>query len=288
MIARLLVYAPRTPQERAQVNWPKVLTHTAQGLTFDYGPTLSATLTNSVWARLHNNNGEQRAHPTVVGPADVSGAYQTWVAAPLQQRNRFDIITPDRRITGATPTARGAYFRYVASNTGQVAERGTYNFSAYQWYRSNGVSNAGQWRIATADENRLLRAEALIRVGGAANLQEAASLINVSRARSVTIPGVATPFAGLPAVTADGVPQSADCVPRTRAGACGSLMDAVIYEREIELAGMDPMRFWFDRRGLGTLVRGTVVHLPIPARYLVSMSLPLYEFGGVGGQGAAQ
>jgi hypothetical protein len=48
------------------------------------------------------------------------------------------------------------------------------------------------------------------------------------------------------------------------------------------------VRTWADRRGLGTLITGTTLHLPIPGRYLVSMGIPIYSFGGVGGPGAAQ
>ena len=40
--------------------------------------------------------------------------------------------------------------------------------------------------------------------------------------------------------------------------------------------------------GSKQLVTGTPLMMPIPARYLVSMGLPLYTFGGVGGDGAAQ
>jgi hypothetical protein len=69
--------------------------------------------------------------------------------------------------------------------------------------------------------------------------------------------------------------------------ACGSLMDALRYERQIELAGTDPVRAWFDYRGFGQLLDGTPVHMPIAARYLVTLEIPLYTFGGVGGQGAA-
>jgi hypothetical protein len=289
LIARLLVYSARTPAERAAVNWRKVLTHTAQGLTYDFGPTLvQGTITNTYWARLQGtgNNDNIRAHYSMIGPADTAGAYAAWVAAPLQSRDRFRISTPDRRITGlATDTSRGAYFRYRVDNNGFEASRGTYNFSAYQWYRNNGSSNTNQSPVMTVDENRLLRAEAFLRTG---NLAEAANLINVTRTRQVRI-GTAT-FPGLPPVTAEGVPQSTGCVPRamkTGVG-CGSLLDALMYERGIELAAMDPTRGWMDRRGFGQLIPGTILHMPIPARYLISLGLPLYSFGGVGGEGAAQ
>src|SRR5262245_37349996 len=243
LAARLLVYAARTPQERANVNWQKVLTFTADGLTYDLGPTLNTTITSSYYARLQGNatGDNARGHYDLLGPADTSGAYQAWVRAPLDQRNRFDIQTPDRRITGTSPTAAGAYFRYRADNTGFDAARGTYNFSAYQWYRNAGSSTSGQMRLFTADENTLLRAEAFLRTG---NTAQAATLINVTRTRQQRI-GTAT-FNGLPAVIAAGVPAGTGCVPRTKTGACGSLMDALMYERGIELAALDPYRGWMD------------------------------------------
>ena len=285
LIARLLVYSARTPQERAAVNWQKVIQHTAEGLTYDFGPTLqSGIVTSSYYARLQGNGTGDNIRPSydLIGPADTSGAYQTWVRTALEQRTRFDIRTPDRRITGLTPNSAGAYFRYRTDNSGFDAGRGTYNFSAYQWYRNAGSSTTGQMRLVTIDENTLLRAEAYLRTN---NTAEAARLINMTRTRQVRI-GTAT-FNGLPAVTASGVPTSTGCVPRTKTGACGSLMDALMYERGIELAGTDPYRAWLDRRGFGQLVPGTILHLPIPARYLVSMGLPLYSFGGTG-EGAAQ
>jgi hypothetical protein len=285
-IARFLVYNTRTPAERAAVNWQKVLTHTAQGITTDFTTTLGTAPgagTSNHLGRVQSNTNGYHAHYSWIGPSDVSGSYQAWLAAPLESRNRFNITTPDRRITGPTPTSNGAYFRYRSTDPGFTTTRGTYNYSAYQWYRRNGASNTGTWTLMSVDENRLLRAEALLRTN---QLQAAADLINVSRTRTVRIS--TTDYQGLPAVTTQGVPASATCVPRNESGACGSLLEALIYEREIESGGWDPLRTWADRRGLGTLLKGTILHLPIPARYLVSMGLPLYSFGGVGGPGSAQ
>jgi hypothetical protein len=284
-IARFLVYSARTPDERAQTDWQKVLTATANGIDFDFHVLLGSGLagTSGHLGRMHHNNQGYHAHYSLIGPADVSGAYQAWLAAPLEERDRFDIVTPDRRITGPTPQENGAYFRYRTTNSGFTEIRGTYNYSAYQWYRKAGVANSGPWVLMSEDENRLLRAEALLNTNDAAG---AANLINVSRTRDVLIGTTAYP--GLPDVTDAGVSQAADCVPRTAAGACGSLMDALIYEREVEGGFWDPVRTWADRRGLGTLITGTTLHLPIPGRYLVSMGIAIYSFGGVGGPGSAQ
>jgi hypothetical protein len=291
LIARFLVYNARTPQERLLTDWNKVLFHTERGLTYDFGPTLQTGVLTSAGYLQRLTIGAQaaamRTSVRALGPADVSGAYQQWLAAPLDQRNAIEIVTPDRRIMGATPTTPGAYFRRIAL-TGLDAGRGTYNFSHYQWQRrlNYGGFNfqTGHYVMFSVDENRLLRAEALLRTG---DLQGAADLINVTRTRGVKL-GATWTAANLPPVLATGVEEAPDCVPRTNTGACGTLLDALKHERIIELMGQDPMRAWHDRRGFGDLVRGTILHMPIPARYLVSMGVPLYTFGGVGGDGAAQ
>jgi hypothetical protein len=289
--ARLLIYAARTPEERAQVDWNKILQYTQDGLTIDIGPTLTSGVVTSTYIDRIQASTRMRADYRLVGPADVSGEYQKWAAKPVEQRDRFNITTPDRRITNAAGTGSGAYFRYRAStdNNGFDTSRGLGYFSNYQFFRYNGATTGFKYLLFSADENRLYRAEAMLRLG---RLQEAADLINVSRTRAVRVgtSGTAT-TPGLPAVTPQGVAAStptAPCVPRTLSGACGSLMDALRYERQIELAGFDPVRAWFDYRGFGQLLDGTAVHMPIPARYLVSLNIPLYTFGGIGGPGAAK
>ena len=286
-IARFLVYSARTPQERQAVNWPKVLTTTAAGITAHFAPVLGSdgtTLPSSTLMTRLQTTGTfvARADYKLIGPADVSGNYQTWLKTPIQQRTRFNITTPDRRVTGTTPTSAGSYFRYRADDNGYRSDRGTYNFSAYQWFRRAGNTSTGPILLFTVDENRLLRAEAFLRTG---NTAEAANLINVSRTRAQLIGTTSHP--GLPAVTAAGVPQSATCVPRNAAGACGTLLEALMYERMIEAAAADAVRAWHDSRGWGRLPEGTLLHLPIPGRELESLRQPLYTFGGVGGQGAA-
>lgn len=293
MIARLLVYVPRTPEEREAADWQQVLFHTERGLTFDWGLNLQTGLvTRNNWLHsLQRSGGSSRrlwADPHLLGPADNSGNYQAWLALPRDQRDRFLISTPDRRITGEDPTADGAYFLYD-ENLGALNEaRGKYNFSFYQWQRrvneTGCTGGCGFFAVASADENRLLRAEAMLRTG---DLQEAANLINFTRTRSVTIDD--TDYPGLPPVTVDGVPEvNGECVPRRKTGECGDLMDALKWERQIELFGQDPMRAWWDFRGFGQLQEGTLLHMPIPGRYIVSHGLPVYTFGGVGGDGAAR
>lgn len=276
-IARILVYSARTPAERAAVDWDRVLFHIERGITEDHGPIANATVFSNYLQRAqHATTLQQRADYRLVGPADISGNYQEWLQTPVESRNRFDITTPDRRITGAAgPTSDGSYFRYMPTNVGFDQTRGTYRLSAYQWFRLNGRFNAGFVPIMSVDEMRLLAAEAHYHRG---RHDVAAELINVTRVAN----------GQLPPVTADGVTEDDACVPRTDEGACGSLMDALHYERMIELAGLDASRAYLDKRGFGTLSPGTLLHFPVPATELLGLNLPIYTFGGVGGSWSAE
>ncbi|HSJ23655.1 MAG TPA: hypothetical protein VK929_03150 [Longimicrobiales bacterium] len=292
MIARILIYHARTPAERAAVDWDKVLYHTERGLTYDWGPVLQdGVITDpSYLARLNNTgSGSFRISYYTIGPADQSGGYQNWLTTePREDADRFLIETPDRRITGDTPTSNGAYLRYVTATGGYNTQMGLQYRSWYGWWRRlnyQGANHlAGHFALATADENRLYRAEAMLRKG---MLQEAADLINVTRTRGHSV-GTTVWATNLPPVTPDGVPEvDGQCVPRRANGECGDIWDALMYERDIELMGIEPTRAWMDRRGFGQLRDGVWVELPIPARYLSSLGVPTYTFGGVGGDGAA-
>lgn len=294
--AKFLVYTARTPQERAAVDWQQVLQLTSAGVTADWGtqvtPEAGGLTTDYIrQLQLNSRNGLQqsRADYETIGPADVSGTWRTYLNTPLAQREKILITTPDRRITGPTPDSDGKYFRHMSVALvgsavteggiwGFLPDRGLYNFSAYQWFRYSGAFTNIFVPMMGVTENRLIRAEALLRTGDAAG---AAALINVTRTASHTI-GTTT-YPGLPAATAAGVPESATCVPQTRTGACGDLLEALIYERRIELYGIDGMRSWADNRGFGRLREGNPIHMPVPGRELEALGLAPYTYGGVGG-----
>jgi hypothetical protein len=294
MAARFMIYSARYPADRAALDWNEILDRTNKGLTYDWGPTLqNGIITDpSYLSRLLTTGSSQiRADYRMIGRADQSGRYQTWLATPVLSATRFDIVTPDRRITGTSPTSSGAYFRYLATNTsGFDITRGEGYWSNYGWYRRSNSgyggfgTTTGHFALASADENRLFKAEALLRLG---RTQEAIELINVTRTRAVKI-GNTTIASNLPPLTAAGVPTvNGACVPRMENGQCGTIMDALQYERLIELTGQEPTRAWMDRRGFGDLAPGTFVHMPVPARYLVQLGIPNYTFGGVAGNCAA-
>jgi hypothetical protein len=107
-----------------------------------------------------------------------------------------------------------------------------------------------------AAESDLVRAEALIRKAGP-DLATAAALINNSRVGR----------GHLPAATA--------------AEGAATLLSYIDYEREIETHNTSGFTL-FQRRHVDGLQPGTYRHLPIPAKELETLALPIYTFGGVG------
>lgn len=273
--ARYLAYGARTPAEREGLDWVRIAAAADSAIQADYTVQGGLGLLSNYKQYIQNNDCATcvtyYADYKLIGPADISGNYQAWLDMPIEQRERFEITTPDRRITGAAgPTSNGKYFRYRATSNLRP-ERGTYHFSSYQFYRFGGefgrTANAPLLAISVAEMD-LLKAEALYRGG---DLAGAADLVNKTRVAN----------GELPPVTAAGVPVDANCVPRKADGACGDLWDALVYEKRIETAGTDQIAF-FDARGFGTLVTGTFLHLPIPGRELDVYGIPHYSFGGEG------
>jgi hypothetical protein len=184
--------------------------------------------------------------------------------------------TKDRRIQGAAgPTATGKYIGYNASSIG-AASRGTYRYS-YYYYIRNGTGTSwqnGPTPDMTRTEMDLLKAEALIRLGRAS---EAVPLINKTRVAN----------GQLPPVTVDGPPDEAGCVPRKLNGQCGSLWDALRYEKGIENYGVNGVIAFFDARGWQTLPENSIVQLPVPGAELATLRRALYSYGGAGNSGSA-
>ena len=150
------------------------------------------------------------------------------------------------------------------------ASRGTYRWSWYYFLRSgvNDTYYIGPQPTMTKVEMDLLSAEALIRLNRAS---EAVPLINITRQANGELPGVTTA----------GPPEGDECVPRKVAsGACGSLWDALMYEKNLEMTGIEGAVSWWDARGWGTLQEGTPVQLPVPGEELENLGLPVYTFGG--------
>lgn len=281
--ARLLAYAPRTRAERDAVDWAEVIRRVDAGVVTDFAPVGQPDILWDDWKRLvarvrtaSRPSDFGRPSYWLLGPADSANGFVNWVATPVQDRVAFQIRTQDRRIQGATgPASQGKYVGYNLNDI-FTASRGTYRFSWYYFHRfgTSDTWQTGPLTALTVTEMDLLKAEGLIRLGRAA---EAIPLINKTRVAN----------GELPPVTIDGPPDLPGCVPRKLNGACGSLWDALRYEKGIEGLGVSGVIRYFDARGWQTLPENTIVQLPVPGRELAVLQRPLYTFGGPGGQGSA-
>jgi hypothetical protein len=273
--ARLIAYSPRTRAERAAVNWNEVIRRIDAGITTDFAPVGQPNILWDDWQRLAARvrsgppSDYDRPSNWLLGPADSSGNYLNWLNTPLTSRLPFQITTKDRRIQGAGgPATPGTYMGYNKSSIG-AASRGTYRYSYYYYHRAGtGTSwQSGPLIDMTVAEMNLLKAEALIRLGRAS---EAVPLINKTRVAN----------GGLPPVTIDGPPDEPGCVPRKMNGQCGSLWDALRYEKEMENYGLNGVVAYFDARGWQALPQNSLVQLPVPGRELATLQRPLYTYGG--------
>jgi hypothetical protein len=299
-MARLMVYVARNPTERQDVDWATVIQHIDQGITADFGVTgvvgvIESSFKNRTARMRTTTPGDfMRVDHRLLGPADVSQNFTNWYALPWASRNPFKMTTIDRRIAGATsrpatclplPTATDTRVQnadcglYLGFHNTTVfnSDRGLGQRSFYFFHRYGGGTSwqNGAIPLVNVAEMDLLKAEGLIRLGRAA---EALPLINKYRVTN----------GGLPAVDLNGVPGTApNCVPRRLDGSCGSLWDALRYEKRIETLGLEGGPAYYDARGWGFLVENTPVHFPIPLRDLELLQIQVYTFGGAAGVDAA-
>lgn len=286
-IARTMVYWARSPAERAQVDWDVVIQHIDQGVTADFAPVGTPEVFESVYK--HRSARQRTTIPgdfmrvdyMVVGPADQSNRFIDWYNTPWTNRQPFSmqgvvdkriIKTPTAGCTSSLSNATTNEGSYIGCHVATIwaADRGTGTRTYYYFHRLGRLTSwqTGPLLIVPVSEMNLLKAEGLIRLGRA---DEAVPLINLTREAN----------GGLPPVTLAGVPGTAPaCTPRKLNGDCGSLWDALRYEKRIEGLGVDGAVAHWDARGWQALVENTPIHYPIPGNELELMGMPMYTAGG--------
>lgn len=297
--ARFRAGVARTPAERDLVDWPSVIADAENGITIDLtinvGPATGWNAGGNVGATLF-----YFMSPMYYGMADVSGGYDAWLTLPLEERGFFLIVTPDRRWPqGATRAAQRtnstvptsfASTPYIANQTGvDLAGHpwgvSYYFFNRLQYIRAAG--NTGAFPSITKAEMDLLAAEGYLRTG---NIAAAAAKIDVTRAGRGQLPAL---FGAITSAS-DPVPGGTNCVPRVPIGptytstACGSILEAIKWEKRMETAYTGFGQWYFDARGWGDLVQGTATEFPVPYQELAARQLPFYSLGGGGKSSAAK
>lgn len=299
-MARLTVRNARNPSERNGMDWSVIENHLDNAHTFDLiiQGDLGAWWTGlKVWSKLGAPGQFAAVDQRTVGPGDVSGAWENYVNAPIDERFPFDVESPDQRIPEASPgvevgcllgldhPACGNPPLLIGYNTSTWFPAQPALLSHYSSYETiigtqcnftqPDFSWTGQVCEFTQRDLSFLKAEARMQQG---DMEGGADILNDFRVQN----------GELPEANANGVQdQSPDeCVPQRADGTCGDLWDVLAYERFINLLGETSGSAWADKRGWGRLQPGTAIHLPVPARELETIGEDIYTFGGEAG-GAA-
>ena len=304
--ARLRANMARTPAERAAVDWAAVIADAQNGFTADHliitntttGPTNAWRATYLTFTTWH------QMPPFYIGMADVSGSYAAWIAQPVGERGAasFTLVTPDLRFPqGASRAAQQADFAITSCSAANSACKryfvnrpagndplsgSAFGFSNYDHVRfypwrlagdGSGAQN-GPTPFMVKTELDMLQAEGLFRAG---NFAGAAALVNLTRTAN-----------GLPAITAfdatSPVPGGAvDCVPKVPVApfnrvACGTLWDALKYEKRIETAYTHFAPWFLDGRGWGELPKDTPLFWAVPYQDLQARGAALTAIYGAG------
>jgi hypothetical protein len=300
--ARIRAGATRTPADAAKVDWAAVIADAENGITADYMVSVGGSTGWNIGdiSQMYVDPGWMQMSMLYFGMADVSGSYAAYIAAPTYsaKNGNFEVITPDKRWPqGATRAAQNAVSLvqptskdsrpYISNRlaTADVAGE-TWGISHYDYYRYKYIrntSNTGLYPELMKAEIDLLAAEGYYRTG---NLAAAAAKIDLTRVGNGGLPALT----GVVTSTTQQVPGGlSSCVPQVPSGStvsCGTLFEALKYEKRMEAAYSSFGRFWIDDRGWGDLVAGTALEFPVPYQEMQSRQKGSYNLGGGFGSSA--
>jgi hypothetical protein len=298
--ARFRAGVARTPAQRAAVDWQKIIEDTEGGIQADFLVSVGGTTGWSIGdlSQIYVDPGWGQMSLMYWGMADVSGAYRTFISTPLGQRNGyFLVITPDKRWpAGADRTAQRtasvqptsvASKPYISNRTVADVAGDGWGISYYDFFRfkyMRNASNQGLYPEFMKAENDLLAAEAYIRTG---NIAAAAAKIDITRVANGGLPALT----GVITTATAEVPGGAQCVPQVPSGAtvsCGTILEAMKYEKRMETAYSSFGRWWIDNRGWGDLIEGTAYEYPVPYQEMQARQNRFYPLGGGFGSSAGK
>ena len=287
MAARTLAYFPRNAAQNATVDWARVAGYASNGISsgarFNWVFNQDACNTwcdqLKVWS---NDFGTVRVHSRVAHLLDPASQPDPWDPNTNTHPNSPDKRLGDGNYRGATDTSN-AFLKVLNAHpdTNCLKPVGCTGGTDFVWTYISvfGRTNRGAWHqsplgqirydslpgcgdnpqgssspgtlntpMVLAAENDLIWAEALIR-GPAPNLAQAATLINNTRVGR----GGLTP-------------------------STGTLAD-LQYEQDVELLGSNNAPYYNQRR-IDNLEPLTPHEMPVPAKELGVLGIPLYTCGG--------
>ena len=333
LAAYALAYYPRDAQEASSVvDWAKVATFASKGISTGSPVTFRFIGDGTNWYNdmdgWFTDISTGRVSTRIghfLDPATQLDPYALGIGSP--QPN-----SPDKRLGdgtfgqqdivggwGTIPKDAGAGTYFAYSSAGEIfrPDRGYYAQSNIGIIRNDESGDMnydfqpgekGLAKVIIPSVNDLLWAEALLRVGNAADLPKVVALINNTRVGAGGLP---------PATVADpvGSPADGDCMANGKLAKDGSactLWSMLLYEEDIEQLQMGPVSFWHQRelplviataweratgcrtasctpnpnsifngpRYVQGLLPGTAREMPVPAKELAVKAESFYTFGG--------
>ncbi len=240
--AKFLMLSARTQAQTDAVDWNKVLAYAQNGLTEDF------TVMNDgdqwiAWGQAYSNRpGWVRTDLRVISLMDPD--YPNHFSD--DQTSLDPATSADARLESDWEYNSTVPFR---------ANRGLYHYSNYRYSRLDPLPTdlEGPAPDTYQAENELIMAEALARLG---QISEALEILNV---------GTRVTRGGLDPLTSTDAEE---------------VLDAIFYEREIELFSSAAGLPWYDMRRRDLLQKGTLLHFPVPGRELETLQRSSYSFGG--------
>lgn len=253
LAAMTLAYHPRIPSQSAGVNWAKVAAYADKGIgTGSAGAPFDVVVQedgNQWWSYLA-----------------AYGDLADWVRTDHRVINRMNPAVPPKYNGVDPPQGSSADARYTSDYEYKPPPigdpgRGIYMQSDW-WHKRYAFTNAeatgaftGNVPYLLAAESDLIRAEALIRSGG--DLATAANLINITRV------------------------GRGQLTPATAGDGAATLLNYISYERDVEITNTSGTTLYWRRAVTDQpLQAGTACQIPIPAKELETLALPIYTFGG--------
>lgn len=300
--ARIRAGVARTEAERALVDWSAVIADAQNGITADFNVSIGGSTGWGAQfdaGQVYVAGGWHSVPMLYLGFADTSTTgMQRWILEDQPFRRAFLVKTADLRwvpgntrpiqqayvgtapplnatstpipsaqcvgdAAGTTNCAR--YFRNRPSNA-DVPVSG-YGESQYDHrrYAATVRDGAGPYTEMSKTEIDMLQAEGLIRRNAAGDVAAAEALINLTRVKNGLGSVTGIGLAGTVPLVDAGNPNS--CIPRVPSGAtlvCGSLLEAMKYEKRVETMMTGYGISFTDNRGWGDLIPGTVIEWPVP------------------------
>lgn len=253
--ARLLLQSPRTASKNTALNWSMIQTYAEKGIDFDFFIIANGLFEDgATWydepKEYLNLPSWARIDCRIIHLMDPEypARYPADGSLPTVHNGDGQAFSADARLLSD--------FEFLPSNNFKP-DRGYYHYSHYRCdrYTATAMVGVGELMDMRKAENDLMIAEAKARQGDLGG-----AIIIINDGTRVTR-GELDPLDG-----SENLEQ---------------VLDAIFYERDIELIGAGYGVGYFDMRRRDMLQKGSLLNWPLPAGELLVLQLPSYTFGGV-------